>query len=148
MIRPITWHQIRKIWHTRLWPERTSAIEPTSAMLYLEGYDMKNMSFTPSFFGYFVDRKLIGVNSGHLCSDNTYRSRGLWVDNDHRGHGYGKDLLQATIDQAKKESADSIWSFPRKTSWSTYRAVGFKKTGSWIKSETSEANAFCYKSFI
>lgn len=145
MIRPITWSQIRKIWHTRLWPDRTNAIESTSAMVYLEGHNIKNMNYSPTFFGYFVDDNLVGVNSGHLCDDNSYRSRGLWVDKDYRGNGYGKELLQAAIDQAKLESAVYIWSFPRKSSWSTYKSVGFKKTSIWVKSDTSEANAFCKK---
>jgi len=143
MIRQITWSQIKKIWHSKLWPDRTTAIESTSAMVYLEGHNIKNMNFSPTFFGYFIDDNLVGVNSGHLCADNSYRSRGLWVDDAHRGYGYGKHLLQAAIDQAKLESADYIWSFPRKTSWSTYKSVGFKKTSIWIKSDTSDANAYC-----
>jgi GNAT superfamily N-acetyltransferase len=112
-------------------------------MVYLSGHNINNMNFSPTFFGYFVDDTLVGVNSGHLCDDNSYRSRGLWVDDAHRGYGYGKHLLQAAIDQAKLESADYIWSFPRKTSWRTYKSVGFKKTSTWVKSDTSEANAFC-----
>lgn len=143
MIKIISWAEIRHVWHFHLWPDRSTAIEPTSAMLYLEGYDMKNILYSPTFFGFFVNNKLIGVNSGHLCADNSYRSRGLWVDEDHRGHGYGKELLQATIYQAKKESANYVWSFPRKTSWPAYKSVGFKKTSNWVKSETSQANAFC-----
>ena len=143
MIRPITWSQIKKIWHSKLWPDRTTAIESTSAMCYMSGYNINNMNYDPTFFGYFFNNRLVGVNSGHLCADNSYRSRGLWVDNDHRGYGYGKQLLQATVNQAKLESADFIWSFPRKASWSTYKSVGFKKTTNWVASETSEANAFC-----
>lgn len=143
MIKIISWEEIRHIWHYHLWPERTSAIESNSAMNYLNGYDIKNMTFTPTFFGYFVNRKLIGVNSGHLCADNSFRSRGLWVDGNYRGHGYGKALLEVAINQASKESADKIWSFPRKTSWPAYKSVGFKKTSNWVKSDTSEANAFC-----
>jgi len=114
-------------------------------MVYLEGYNIKNMNFSPTFFGYFVEDKLVGVNSGHLCADNSYRSRGLWVDKDYRGNGFGRQLLEAVIDQGKLESADYIWSYPRKTSWPTYKSVGFKKTSIWIKSDTSEANAFCKK---
>jgi len=144
MIRPITWKQIQKIWHTELWPDRKSAIEPTSAMKYLEGYEIKNMLYNPTFFGYYLNTTLIGVNSGHKCEDGSYRSRGLWVDANHRGYGYGKELLLATIDQATKENCDFIWSYPRKKSWSTYRSVGFKKTSIWAKSETSNFNAFCY----
>jgi GNAT superfamily N-acetyltransferase len=148
MIKIISWEEIRHIWHYHLWPERTSAIEPNSAMNYLNGYDINNMTFTPTFFGYFVNNNLVGVNSGHLCVDNSFRSRGLWVDNNHRGYGYGKALLEAAIKQAKLKSASYIWSFPRKTSWTTYKSVGFNKTSRWIKSDTSDANCFCYKNLI
>lgn len=143
MIRPITWSQIKKIWHTRLWPDRTTAIESTSAMCYLSGYDINNMNYDPTFFGYFVHHKIVGVNSGHLCADNSYRSRGLWVDKDYRGNGFGRQLLEAAVNQAKLESADFIWSFPRKSSWSTYKSVGFKRTSKYTKSETSDTNAYC-----
>lgn len=147
MIKSISWDQIYEIWSTQLWINRSSPIESTSAMCYLSGYSINNMSYDPTFFGYFVDHKIVGVNSGHICADNSYRSRGLWVDEDHRGYGYGKELLQAAIDQAKLESANFVWSFPRKTSWPTYKSVGFKKTSNWVKSDTSEANAFCKLEF-
>ena len=143
MIRPITWSQIKKIWHTRLWPDRTTAIESTSAMCYLSGHDINNMNYDPTFFGYFVHHKIVGVNSGHLCADNSYRSRGLWVDKDYRGNGFGRQLLEAAINRAKLESANFIWSFPRKSSWSTYKSVGFKRTSKYTKSETSDTNAYC-----
>lgn len=143
LIKNITWIQIESIWKNKLWPHRTSAIEPTSAMSYLQGYNSMNMNFTPSFFGCFVDDQLIGVNSGHKCADNSYRSRGLWVDPLHRGKGYGIKLLETTIHQATLETACSIWSFPRLTSWPTYRSVGFNQSSEWVQSETSEANAYC-----
>lgn len=44
MIRSISWPEIHKIWNTELWPNRTSAIEPNSAMLYLNGYDISNLT--------------------------------------------------------------------------------------------------------
>lgn len=143
MIKIISWEEIKHIWHFHLWPERISAIEPTSAMNYLKGYDIKNMGAGPTFFGYFMNQSLVGVNSGHRCADNSYRSRGLWVNEQNRGDGIGKKLLLATIQQGRNEMTEFIWSYPRKTSWFVYKSVGFIRTSHWSKSETSEANAFC-----
>jgi len=114
-------------------------------MLYLSGYDISNMYEPPSFFGYFLYDKLVGVNSGHRCSDGSYRSRGLWVNQQYRNQGIGTKLLLVTIDQSKLEVSSFVWSFPRKTSWSTYKKAGFRLTSDWQPSETSEANAFCRK---
>jgi GNAT superfamily N-acetyltransferase len=142
MIKRITWKQIFPIWKNDLWPNRQSPIEPNSAMNFLFGYDMENMESVPTFFGYFVDKKIVGVNSGHRCSDNSYRSRGLWVYTDYRSQGIGQLLLKATIDQAVHEKCSMIWSYPRFTSWPTYSRVGFNLASEWNPSETNSKNAF------
>ena len=142
MIKRITWKQILPIWKDQLWPHRKTTIESTSAMNFLSGYSMENMKSVPTFFGYFIDNKIIGVNSGHRCADNSYRSRGLWVQTDHRKQGIGKLLLKATINCAVDEQCGMIWSYPRFTSWSTYSNLGFNLASSWHISETSNKNAF------
>ncbi len=137
----ISWNEIYNVWHSQLWPNRVSAIETHSAMLYLGGHDNDNFKFKPHYIGYFLDNKLIGVNSGHKTTDGGYRSRGLWVHPDHRGKGIGQMLLRQIIEF--KGNAFFVWSFPRQTSWSTYQQVGFERTSDWQASETSEANAYC-----
>ena len=149
MIVSITWSQIQSIWQQYLWPDRISVIESVSAMCYLNGYDMKNMESTPSFFGYVVDNTVIGVNSGHACPLNSsYRSRGLWVNPLHRNRGIGQALLNATIKQGQLEGYTMIWSYPRQSSWKTYQSVGFTLTSDWTPSETSDANAYCLGEFL
>lgn len=145
MIKAISWEKILKIWSKELWPNRNSPIETNSAMCFLNGYDMNNMTKTPTFFGYFVNNKIVGVNSGHMCGDNSYRSRGLWVNPEFRNQGIGTLLLKETILQAEKESAKFIWSYPRKSSWNTYFKAGFELSSEWEKSETSDSNAYCIK---
>lgn len=144
MIREITWNEIHSIWSKYLWPNRVSAIEPISAMTYLGGIDILNFSHQPVFLGYVRDSQIIGVNSGHVCSDNGFRSRGLWVDPNHRGLGIGQALLIETITEGIKAGSDYVWSYPRQTSWKTYKSVGFRLTSDWQESETSDNNAYCY----
>lgn len=144
MIKLVNWKTIYGIWSTQLWPNRTSKIEPVSAMCYLEGFDMSNMSYKPKFFGYYIDNKIVGVNSGHRCNDNSYRSRGLWVDKNYRKQGIGTALLKETIAAAGMINCHMVWSYPRRSSWSTYNRAGFTLSSDWHASETSDSNAYCY----
>lgn len=130
------------VWKNKLWPERQSKIESTSAMNYLGGYNIQNMDYKPTFYGYFIDTKLVGVNSGHLCRDNSYRSRGLFVDLDYRNQGIGKLLLLASINRGRIENAKFVWSYPKHTAYKTYLGAGFSVTSDWEKSELGQ-NAYC-----
>jgi GNAT superfamily N-acetyltransferase len=145
----INFEIISSIWKDKLWPDRISPIETHSAMLHLvTGYNMNNFLLPVWYHGIYVDNELIGVNSGHMCADDTARSRGLWVCPNYRKNGYGKQLLSATIDVAREHMALAVWSYPRKTSWPTYKSAGFVLTSDWGQSETSEANAYCYMDLI
>lgn len=146
MISLISFEEIFPIWRNYLWPNRQDKIEPHSAMLFLKGYDLKNFNNNPSFFGYFIDDRLVGVNSGHKCCDNSYRSRGLYVDPNYRKSGIGKKLLTATIQQGKKECADFVWSYPKQSSWKCYESSGFKLSSNWLTSENG-INAYCILTF-
>ena len=146
MISIISYDEIYPIWRNQLWPERSSEIEPNSAMLYLQGYDLQNYNYLPSFFAFKLDNQIVGVNSGHLCCDNIYRSRGLFVLPGYRKQGIGKQLLDYTVETGFKEGAKFIWSYPRKTSWSTYKQAGFILSSDWHKSEIGE-NAYCIRNF-
>jgi GNAT superfamily N-acetyltransferase len=146
MIKHIDYNDIYPIWKFHLWPDRKSRIEPTSAMVYKDGYDVKNLYQTPIFFAYIIDDNIAGVNSGHLCSDDSYRSRGLFVFDKYRKKGIGTELLLATIEQAKKSNASMIWSYPRSNSWTTYERAGFTLTSSWEEGE-SGLNAYCRLDF-
>jgi GNAT superfamily N-acetyltransferase len=90
---------------------------------------MDVFSYPATFFGIVDQDKLIAVNSCHLTTQQEYRSRGLWVDPGYRGMGLAQIILLATIDQAKKEGADMIWSIPRLTALPAYERVGFKTVG-------------------
>ena len=143
MIETITFEEILPIWRNHLWPDRTSPIESNSAMCYKDGYDMFNMNTIPTFFAYKINNEIAGVNSGHMCKDNQYRSRGLFVFEKFRGLGIGTKLLIATIEQGRKENAHMCWSYPRDSSWKTYSSAEFLLDGEFSISETGN-NAYCY----
>lgn len=143
MIIQLTFDEIFNIWSTKLWTHRVSPIESHSAMCYKGGYNDYNKTTIPTFFGFSCNKQIIAVNSGHLCNDNHYRSRGLWVDDRYRKQGIGTLLLLYTIQQGINEHATLIWSYPRQTSQKTYEAAGFTITSPWEKSETSDSNAYC-----
>lgn len=142
MITTIDYKEIYPIWKIHLWSNRTSRIEPVSAMIYKGSYDLKNQYYTPVFLAYILDDDIAGVNSGHFCYDNTYRSRGLFVFPKYRNKGIGTELLLATVEEAKKTSAKFIWSYPRFESWRTYEKAGFTLTGTWAQGE-SGMNSYC-----
>jgi len=143
MIKQITFSAIYHIWEAYLWHNKTSTITPTSAMDYLGGYHMQNMECTPTFFGYFDEHNnLLGVNSGHKCRDNSYRSRGLYVHGSFRNRGIATELLISTIEQGKKEGCSYVWSYPRENSWKAYAKAGFTLTSDWTDTELGK-NAYC-----
>lgn len=144
MIIQISFESIYPIWQNDLWFNRTSKIETNSAMKYLGGIDILNMSYTATFFGYMLNNKIVGVNSGHRCSDQSYRSRGLYVYPEFRSKGIGSLLLEACIKQAQLEDCKFIWSYPKKSSWKTYEKVGFSLSSIWEVSEM-DINAYCMR---
>lgn len=143
-ILEIDFASVKTIWSEKLWPGRVD-LDTHSAMVYLsyDKYDADNFQFPAHFFGLFCGDTLVGCNSVHLCTDESMRSRGLWVDPSVRGKGYGVQLLLASIEKARYYECPFIWSLPRKTSWKTYSDAGFTQTSDWKQTDTSPANAFC-----
>jgi GNAT superfamily N-acetyltransferase len=144
MLKLIDFETIYPIWKNNLWPNRTSDITSNSAMVYLGGYDIKNMYCEPTFLAFYLDNKIVGVNSGHICADNSFRSRGLYVFPEYRKQGIGTKLLFKVIDLAKENSCSFVWSYPKLESWTTYQQAGFKLSSEWENSELG-LNAYCIK---
>lgn len=147
MISEIEYEDILPIWQYFLWPKRTSPIEKHSAMLFTNTYDLINLNFKPTFLGYKINNTIVGVNSGHMCKGNNYRSRGLYVFPRFRNIGIGTELLLNTIERGLEEGADFVWSYPKKEGWSTYESAGFKLASKWHNSETG-INAYCRTNYL
>jgi GNAT superfamily N-acetyltransferase len=143
MIKTITFEEILPFW-LKLWTWETEESVPRhSHMMYPDGYF--GFDYTPSIIYYAVieDDKIVAVNSGHTTPDNMYRSRGLWVEPEYRGKGYGILLLRACIEKSIELGCTATWSYPRDTSWLTYKAAGFHLSTEWISSENKIKNAYC-----
>ena len=149
-VQQITFEQILPIWHNKLWPNRVSIVETHSAMTWPythinKSYDATVFSYPTTFFGIYDQNKLIAVNSGHLTTQQEFRSRGLWVDPDYRGKKLAQQILLATIDQAKQEGAEMVWSIPRLTALPAYEKVGFNTVGERIDEGVEFGpNIYCY----
>jgi GNAT superfamily N-acetyltransferase len=151
-VQQITFQEILPIWQNKLWPNRVSKIETHSAMTWPythpnQPYSTDVFNYPATFFGIFDQDKLVAVNSGHLTTQQEYRSRGLWVDPEYRGMGVAQMILISTIEQAKQEGAEMIWSIPRLTALSAYERVGFKTVGDIIDEGVEFGpNVYCYRS--
>lgn len=143
-IESITFEQILPIWQEFLWPNRDSAIEHFSCLEFGKHPYEYNTDFKYSSFiglGIFDQGELIAVNSAHQTNDSL-RSRGLYVTPNYRGCGLGKLLLEQTIQIGKDKNLEFTWSMPRKTSIKAYQAAGFGRTSVWFSTETSDSNCF------
>ena len=148
----LSFEQITNVWQNHLWPDRESPIESHSAMTWpFEGnpeqYDMNVFNYPATFWGVYIDNKLVGVNSGHQTAGTQYRSRGIWVHPEYRKQGIAQNLFNMTKHQAVLEKADMIWSLPRKTALPAYTKFGFQTVGDFIKTETSDANIYVKLTF-
>jgi len=139
-----TFENIYDIWNEGLWPNRVSKIEDHSALyfdvllwkkygnVFINKQREKIWEYKPTFWVVRENNKVIGANSGFRTDENIYRSRGLYVSPEHRGKGVSKMLLKLTIEVAKKEKCEVIWTMPRKSALPAYESMGFRKIGKWI----------------
>ena len=140
-IKQITFEEILPFW-LKLWAWHTpETVETHSYMRHLAGHFE---TFYPeiAYFGAICDNKIVGVNSVHTLPDGTCRSRGLWVDSEYRGNSIGTLLLEVCVSWATGR-ASCIWSYPRNTSWNSYKKAGFELSSDWKTSEQGIKNAFC-----
>lgn len=142
MIDLVEYDVILPIWEQFLWPGRID-IKNMSSMQYLSGYDVKIYDrYAPYFFAYYIDNNIAGINSAHKSSQTEFRSRGLYVFDEYRNQGIGKQLLEYTVKLGRSEGCDYCWSVPRKTALSTYLSAGFNQSSDFFETDTSDEN--CY----
>jgi len=154
MVRKLTFDEIKKIWKSDLWSDKSKIevlkdgvfqpqeIKPMSCMVFnnLNRLDESifNM-YTPLFLGYDSDG-IKAVNSGHRTSVSHYRTRGAWCDISSRRKGYGQEIMHILVEDAVKFECELIWTFSKTSSISFYESCGFKKTG-----HGNKTNWYMYK---
>lgn len=136
-ISKVEWPVIQFQWRYNLWPGRYD-VKPMSSMVYNQpdNYNMDIYNdYTPTFWAVQNEetQQVVGVNSGFRTEDTLYRSRGIWVDPEHRKQGIAQLLFDALEQQAIEEGCDRIWSYPREGSHYAYLKFGFEMTSDWYK---------------
>ena len=109
----------------KLWPNRTH--RKMSSMLNDTEYDVVifNM-YEPRFYRIRDEDKTIGVMSSHRTTDDRMRVRGLYVDDEYRGKGLAKKLIQAGIDHGIEEKCSIVWTLPTEDGVHVYKSLGFE----------------------
>jgi GNAT superfamily N-acetyltransferase len=138
----LTFEQIKEVWETKLWPGRTSPIEPKSAIAFSEPHSPSNIDMSimeideePYFVGMYDGDVLVGVNSGFRTSKTHYRSRGLYVEPAYRGRGIAQTLLREIMIEALVEDCLMVWSMPRGSARQAYLKAGFIQCSQWFNKE-------------
>lgn len=165
VVEECRFEDVLPIWQTKLWPGRVSKIESHSAMKWLGGIDLDLMN-APAFFcrlrlsdnnpNSAHSGRVIGVLSGHFGGlieldgkkeVRSYRTRGLFVEPEFRGLGAAGLLMSATLSEAKRQTCEVAWTFPRQSVMPAYQKMGFKMIGQWIGENDPGAGEFgpnCY----
>ncbi len=146
-VKKLIFNEILFYWKI-LWPERETSIEPSNPIQFMGSIDMSLKEVVPTFFGYFVDDKIVGVNSGLKTHALLYRSRGIWVHKDYRKNNIGSLLLTAVENQALEEGCNYIWSMPRFSSYKFYKKNGFTRCSKWLGDYEFGPNCFILKRVI
>ncbi len=127
MIKLILFEEILPLWK-KLWPD-TEVIKPHNEWEFLGGYNPEVPCSDVWFIGYYEDDNLVGCNSCFMSSKNHLRSRGIYILPEYRGKGISKFLFDKTIEIAKQNDAELIWSYPRLDALPSYLAAGFESIG-------------------
>lgn len=144
-ISEISFEEITPFWLNLWWWHTPETLERFSYMRFGGGHFNEVKDPEIAYFGIQSRGEVVGVNSIHTLPDGTCRSRGLWVDPNHRGKGLGFALLHHSIGWAENRGFWS-WSYPRESSLDTYLSAGYESSSDWIVSEHGIKNKFVRKS--
>lgn len=156
-VEDITFEEIKEIWEKHLWPNKKSGVKELNNWTWSE--DLLDMLIVDEnlenkthvhFVGIRESEELVAVNSFYYTNRDYktlttvtttglipitmdyWRSRGLWVDPNHRGKGYAKYILNECIDRVRNYGGTFLWTVPRKSALKSYESVGFVKRSNWI----------------
>jgi hypothetical protein len=123
-VKEIDFKTIRPFWSI-LWPHKIK-ITPVSTINFRGIINEKLLYFKPVFFAYFLNDKIVGVNSIIQTSEEMCRIRGIWVNPKYRGNQIGFFLLKYGHILARMNKMKKIWSMPRNEALNFYLKNGYK----------------------
>lgn len=129
-VQPSSFEEVLPIWQDKLWPGRLAAIEPTSAIKLLGGYNLEYLRHTAFFWRLEKNNTILGVISGFLTEPKYFRIRGIWVDENTRCQGLGSLLFEAVQQKATALNCHTLWSMPRASAKGFYSKMGMTSIGS------------------
>ena len=141
-VEQISFDEIQIIWEEYLWPDKKNGVAKANEWTWkwhkpeLEKDKQMAKEVEPIFVCIKSGLEIVAVNSCYLSGKeglfNYWRSRGLWVHPDFRGHKYSSVLLIWCLEYAKKQGGTYMWTVPRKSAFPAYKSVGFVKYSSWF----------------
>lgn len=126
-IKEIDFETVLPIWKERLWPDRKFKIEKTSAIAQDGTIDIQVQNYSVYFFSAVLNDQIVGVISVQQTGQAEYRSRGLWVDENHRSKKIGRALMYFALHFCKEKKALCLWTLARHTAVSFYEKNQFLK---------------------
>ena len=125
-IKAVDFSEILPVWQKQLWPQRTSPIEPTSAITRHGKIDGALINSEHYFYMAFMNQKTAGVISMQKTNEREFRTRGLWVDETFRTHGIGSQLMSHLKSECHRLEANNLWTMARMTAVKFYEKNGFR----------------------
>ena len=122
--------EIRRITTEQTYPLRLEVLRP--------GRPLSTAQFAEdgraAHFGCFVENNLIGIATIFAqplegADQSAWQLRGMAIDQEFRGCGYGEKLVQACCDYARSQGAEIIWCNARLEAANFYQKQGFTIRG-------------------
>lgn len=119
-------------------PIRTEETYPLRLKILRPGRPVASAQFAEdegaAHFGCFVEEKLIGIATvfeQSLKDDErrAFQLRGMAVDKNYQGQGYGEQLVRSCCDFAQSQGAEIIWCNARREASRFYLKQGFAIRG-------------------
>ncbi len=91
---------------------------------------------TTKHFGYFIDKKLIGVISVYKKQNDNFKTtyqlqlRGMAILENHQKKGFGEKLVKHCEDFAFQNKIELIWFNAREKALPFYKKLGYTEIGS------------------
>ncbi len=71
--------------------------------------------------------RIVAVLSGFATGSDTFRIRGLWVDETERRCGLATALVEHARKHAIEAKFKTMWTAPRQRAWQFYSKMGFQQ---------------------